>query len=358
MAVVGDHGAAGDVADELVALVDGHAGPHDALVQQGDGHDPPGQVRQIGEVPVHHPLEDLVLLLQGLPADKGALLLREADGEFGQGHGKNGDLLPLGVQAHLVAVQGQAGLQAAGVAGPQAGGLRPQLDEPVPQPGCLGSLNVNLVADGFAGVAGLSHPDGAALELEGVQGVLHGLGNGLAAGEDLENLLGLGALDGDGGPVPGDDGHLGVVALDLFVQVGQVLVRVGGVDHQQVPVLLEAVEVGVVHRAARFIGDDGVLGLIEVQGHDVAGENVLEEGDHLRALHQNAAHVGHVEETACVAGVEVLGDNVGGVLDGHLPSAEIHHGGPCGHVDVVELGALEFTHRFICPPLKFSRGLL
>ena len=124
----------------------------------------------------------------------------------------------------------------------------------------------------------------------------------------------------------------------------QVLVRVGGVDHQQIPVLLEAVEVGVVHRAAVFVGDDGVLGLVQVQGHDVAAEYMLEEGDRLRPLHQDAAHVGHIEEAAGVAGIQMLGDDVGGVLDGHFPSAEIHHGGARRHVDAVELGPLEIAH--------------
>ena len=241
-------------------------------------------------------------------------------------------------------VQGQAGLQAAGVPGSQSGGPRPQLDEPVPEPGGLGGLNVDLVADGLAGVAGLGHPDGASLELEGVQGVLHRLGDGLAAGELLQDVLGLGALDGDGGPIAGDDGHFGVVVFDLRVEMLQVLVRVGGVDHQQIPVLLEAVEVGIVHRAAVLIGDDGVLGLVQVQGHDVAAEHVLEEGDHLRPLHQDAAHVGHIEEAAPVAGIQMLRHDVGGILDGHFPSAEIHHGSAGRHVDVVELGTLEVAH--------------
>ena len=135
--------------------------------------------------------------------------------------------------------------------------------------------------------------------------------------------------------------------------MGQVLIGVGGVDHQQVPVLLEAVEVGVVHRAAALVGDDGVLGLVEVQGHDIAGEDMLEEGDRLGALHQNAAHVGHIEEAAGVAGIQMLGDDLGGVLHGHLPSTEIHHRRPGGCVDIVKLGALQIAHAEV-PPLKMK----
>ena len=194
------------------------------------------------------------------------------------------------------------------------------------------------------------------LKIQGVQGVLHRFGDGLTAGEDLQDFLGLGALDGNGGPVAGDDGHLRVIALDLFVQVGQILVGVGGVDHKQVAVLLKAVEVCVVHRAAHLVGNDGVLGLIDVQGHDVAGEDVLKEGNHLRALHQNPAHVGHVEQAARMAGIQMLGHNVSGILDGHLPPAEVHHGGSGGNVNVIELGALELAH-ISCPPGKILESV-
>ena len=185
VAVVGHHGAAGDEADLLTALVHRHPRPHDALVQQGDGQDAPGQVRRVGEIPVLDALERLVLLRQGLAADEVPLLRRKADGEFRQGHGEDGDLLPLRVVAHVVAVEGQAGLQAEGVPGPQARGLGPQLDEPVPEPFRSGALDVDLVAQRLAGVAGLGHPDGVPLELKGIQGVLHRLGDGLAAGEGL-----------------------------------------------------------------------------------------------------------------------------------------------------------------------------
>ncbi len=62
--VVGDHGAAGDPADLLLAPVDGHTGPHDAPVQQGDGLDAAGQGGAVGEVPVHDAPEGVKLLLQ------------------------------------------------------------------------------------------------------------------------------------------------------------------------------------------------------------------------------------------------------------------------------------------------------
>ena len=127
--------------------------------------------------------------------------------------------------------------------------------------------------------------------------------------------------------------------------MGQVLLCIGGVHHQQEPVLLESVQVGVVDGAAVLIGDDAVLGLVDLQRHDVAGQNVLQEGHTLRALHQQAAHVGHVEQAAGVAGVQVLGNDAGGVLDGHFPSAEVHHLGAGGHMDIVELGTFQIAHK-------------
>ena len=154
-------------------------------------------------------------------------------------------------------------------------------------------------------------------------------------------------MDGDSGPVAGDDGHPGVVVLDLFVEMCQILVRVGGVHHQQITVYLKAVKIGVVHRAAILVGDDGVLGLVEIQGHHVAGKHMLEKGDCVGAIHQDAAHVGDVEEAACVAGVQVLGHDFGGILDGHLPAPEVHHSGSGSGMDVVELGALEIAHKAV-----------
>ena len=126
--------------------------------------------------------------------------------------------------------------------------------------------------------------------------------------------------------------------------MGKVPVRVGSVDHQQIALLLEAVEVGVIHRAAPLVGDDGVLGLIDSDGRRVAGQHVLEEGHRLGAVHQDAAHVGHVEEAARTAGIEVLGHDLAGVLDGHLPAAEVHHRGPRRHMLGVQLGPFQFAH--------------
>ena len=69
----------------------------------------------------------------------------------------------------------------------------------------------------------------------------------------------------------------------------------------------------------------------------------------LRAGDAQAAHVGHVEQAAHLTGVQMLGNNAAGVLDGHFPSAEVHQLRTGGYVNVIQLGTLQFAHTF-CPP--------
>ena len=294
-AVVRDHGAAGDPADLAVAPIDGHTGPHHAPVQQCDGLNAPGQVSHVGEVPIHDPAEGGILLLQGSPADVVSLLGSKADSKFGQGHSKDGHGSTLGVSTHFVTVQGQSGFQTQSVPGAQSCGLCAQLYQPVPQPGSFGAFNVHLVAQRLASVAGLGYPHGAALKGQGVQSVFHGLRNCHAAGENLKQLFALGALDGNGSIFGCDVGEGAVKLLPGGLQVGQVFVGVGGVDHQQIPLFLKAVQICVIHGAAVGGGDDAVLCHVQVQPGHIAGENMLQKGQPVRSFHQQPAHVGHIE---------------------------------------------------------------
>ena len=342
---IGHHGAAGDPAHQLVASIDFHPSPHDAPVQQGDGGDPPGQGGHVGEVPVHVADKCLVLTLQSGAADEIPLLGGEAHGKLGQRHGEDGDLGAVGGNAHLVAVQGEGCLHPQGIPCAQTRRTRAQLHQTVPQPHHVLAADVYLVAQRLAGVAGLGDAGLAALQGHGAQGVLGGLlGGGLAAGEGHEHFLALGALDGDGGPFGADVGDGAVEARQRPVQMLQILVDVGGVDHQQIAVLLEQVQIRVVHGAAVLVGNDAVLGHVQVQSADVAGQHMLEKFLALGPLDQQAAHVGHVEQAAHLAGVQMLGDDAGRILDGHFPPAEVHHGGPGGNMHVVQLRALQFAH--------------
>ena len=186
-----------------------------------------------------------------------------------------------------------------------------------------------------------------AFQGQGLEGVFDRFGGGFAACQGGQHLLALGTLDGDGRPVLGDVGHGAVVARNDLLQVCPVLFRVGGVDHQHEPLFLEQIEVSVVNGAALFVGDDAVLSHVQFQGADVAGQHVLQKLHPLGAFDQEASHVGHVKEAAHLTGVKVFGDDAGGVLDGHLPAAEIHHGRARCHVDVVQLGPFQFAHEIV-----------
>ena len=270
-AVVRDHGAAGDPADLAVAPVDGHTGPHHAPVQQCDGLNAPGQVSHVGEVPIHDPAEGGILLLQGSPADVVSLLGSKADSKFGQGHSKDGHGSTLGVSTHFVTVQGQSGFQTQSVPGAQSCGLCAQLHQPVPQPRSVLATAVDLVAQRLAGVAGLGHLHLMTLEGQSVQGVLHRLRHLYPTGEGGQQILGLGALHGDGGPPGGDVRDGAVIVLHHGAQMHQILLCVGGVHHQQEPLLLEAVEIRIVHGPAVLVRQDAVLGHVQIQTRHVAG---------------------------------------------------------------------------------------
>ena len=65
-------------------------------------------------------------------------------------------------------------------------------------------------------------------------------------------------------------------------------------------------------------------------------EHVLEEGRCAGAAEHEPSHVRDVEEAGAAAGGEVLGDDPGRVLDGHLPAAEVDHPRARGLVPGVE----------------------
>ena len=332
---VGHHSAAGDPSHQLVALIDLHARPHDAAIQQRNGGNLPGQAGHVGEVAIHVLYEIAVLLFQRLAADEVALFGGKADGKLGQRYGENGNFAAVGRIAHLVTVQGQGGLQTQGIAGAQTGGTCAQLDQAVPQPRGILAADIDLIAQRLAGVAGLGDAGGVALQRDGAQRVFHRLGQLCAAGHRRQHLLALGALHRDGGPLICDVLDLAVEALQRFVQVLEILVGVGGVHHQQIAVLLKEIQVRVVHRAAVFVGDDAVLCHVQIQCADVAGQHVLQKRLALRTGDAQAAHVGHVEQAAHLTGVQMLGNDAAGVLDGHFPSAEVHQLRAGGYVGVI-----------------------
>lgn len=228
-------------------------------------------------------------------------------------------------------VEREHSLHAQRVARAETGGLCAELDQAVPEPDRVPGLDVDLVAERLAGVAGLGDAGEMPLEGQGVEAVAHELGDGRAAGEHGHDLAALGALHGDRCPVGGDVGDRAVIFLELAAQVHQILLRVGRVHDQQETLLLEAVEVGVVHGIAVLVGDDAVLRLVELERQDVAREHVLQEGHAVGAADEEPPHVGDVENAAEMTGIQMLAHDPARVLDGHFPAAKIHHGRAGGH---------------------------
>ncbi len=64
------------------------------------------------------------------------------------------------------------------------------------------------------------------------------------------------------------------------------------------------------------------------------------KGSGAAAAEREAPHVDDVEEARRAARGEVLGDDARGVLEGHLPAAEVDHAGAERHMPVVERRAL------------------
>ena len=71
---------------------------------------------------------------------------------------------------------------------------------------------------------------------------------------------------------------------------------------------------------------------------------MLHKGQTIGAFDQQTTHVGHVENTAAATGCQVLGNDAGGVLDGHFPATKVHHLTACSQVSLIQLSTLQFTH--------------
>ena len=138
--------------------------------------------------------------------------------------------------------------------------------------------------------------------------------------------------------------------------MGEILVDVARIDDEEVFFCLKAIEIRVVDGTAILIGNDAVLRLIDVKRLHVAGQDVLQKPHHVRPFDVDTAHVGHVENGAVAAAVEMLGDDAVRVLDGHIPAAEIDHRGPSVQMGLIEYGSFQFAHG-VPPVFLISRRL-
>jgi hypothetical protein len=116
-------------------------------------------------------------------------------------------------------------------------------------------------------------------------------------GERLQNLLRQRTLDGDLGPAVGLVLDLDVaLAVGELLQVGEVLVGVRGVDHQQVLVVGHAMDQQVVDEGPLRVHQPGVLGPPNGELGVVVARDELDEAEGAGAAHEDLTHVRHVEE--------------------------------------------------------------
>ena len=146
-----------------------------------------------------------------------------------------------------------------------------------------------------------------------------------------QNVLRLGALDGDQrrfgrGVLHGDVEAGGAFPQGRGHHLGVACVR----DHQVLGCSVrscgEAVRDQVVDDAAVGVTDQRVLCLAHRHGRDLSDQGVVQECCGVRAGDPDFTHVGEVEQAGGVAHGVVFGE-LGAVLEGHLPAAEIGEGG-------------------------------
>ena len=240
----------------------------------------------------------------------------------------------------VVAVEGHPHLEAERVAAAESGGGDVAvLHEGVPDVGGVGDIEVELKAI-FARVAGARDDHGALAGDHPLLEVVVLDGVEVDVGEFLENLLRLGALEGEQGNAIGDVFELRVELGEVLRDVGEVFVFVGRVDDHH-EVVGGAVHEAVVFERAAIVEDARVVHLSDGERSDVVGGDVVDELQCLRAGDEELAHVAHVEQAAAGAHGVVFGGDSGGVLDRHFVAGEGDDLGTQGNVDVVERGALE-----------------
>ena len=248
-------------------------------------------------------------------------------------------------RVHLVAVQRHGRFQAQRVAGAQAAGDAAEflagLAQRAPHGRRVGCGGVDLVAQ-LAGVAGAGNHAFDAVDLGRFHGGVVLLGNLLGGQQPRDDLGRLGALQRNLRHVLGDVVELGV-GQDVLRQVFEVLGAVGGVDHHQVRFLAELVDDQVIHAAAVLVAQHGIAHAPDGHVGEVVGEHVVQGCERAGAAHREFAHVGHVEQAACLAHGHVLGDDAAAVLHGQQVSGEGDDLAAFLNVDVVQ-GCFQFAH--------------
>ena len=159
----------------------------------------------------------------------------------------------------------------------------------------------------------------------------------------LHGVSRLGALDGKLGVTAAREIHARVKAVER-ADVLEIFLLVGGVDTKEVMVLGDLVDQDVVHESAVRIEQPGVLRLADFQLVDGVGGGEIGELRGLRPVDFDLTHVADIENPDGAAHGLVLVDD-SGVLDGHVPPAEIHHFGAQGAMNGIQRSGFERGRR-------------
>ena len=115
-----------------------------------------------------------------------------------------------------------------------------------------------------------------------------------------------------------------------------ILVLVGGVDHQEIAVLLLLVDNQIIHNAASFIAHGAVAGLTVIHMGIIVGQKMIQVFYRIGSGQQDFPHMGHIEQTALGPHGHVLLDESGGILDRKEVAGKGDHLAAQGGVNVVE----------------------
>ena len=126
----------------------------------------------------------------------------------------------------------------------------------------------------------------------------------------------------------------------MALDPGGILLAVARVHDPPVVIGRAAVDDEVVDDAALVIAEHGVLDVAVIHAGDVGGDDLLDVGDSVGALQAKLTHVGNIEQAGLFTHGHVLGDDAGGVLDGHQEAAEFDDLAAHVHMSLIKRGFL------------------
>ncbi|MCY1534441.1 hypothetical protein D9M68_698140 [compost metagenome] len=133
------------------------------------------------------------------------------------------------------------------------------------------------------------------------------------------------------GPLQGDQSTRLEQRLDhttitnVTLQVGEVLILAGSIDHHEEFVLGQARDHQVIEDSAFDIGEQRIALHADRQIDDIDRHQAFQSNSCLSAAQDDLPHVGDIEQAGLLAGVQVLLEHTQRVLHWHVVASERHH---------------------------------